>query len=367
MLCRLATNRDEGRYDPTRLTEDDEITFINVADKLSYPEGYFALSNPELYAQPNPNDPMNFNNPNGFDTSGFPNSNPVTTTPNPTTGGGTGVLNRTPVYPKTKPRIVTNLPRDLDDNPTVKPEKTPKPTPEPKTVAENDANKNPDENKNPVKSDPVEGIVINKKPLKDFAANTKVKFEKKEVDLSKNFSVVAVGVLTKDGKLDVSEDKKTKQPKSRFIKTEGDEKMIEIAKQALEAIGDSGWLGYLQAQGIDKFNFVLVQDDQQLRVIITSDQPTPEKANTTASGVNGLIQGALLLDRNNMKKLGDDERILLSNAKAGTNGNQFVLNFTLPKAQALEMITRKLNEPETPEKKPNSTAQIVESTQKTGK
>jgi hypothetical protein len=358
-------------YVATVLTEDDEITFINVADKLIYPEGYFALSNPEKYAQPNPNDPMNFGNSNGFDTSGFPNSNPTTTLPNPTTGkgGGGGVLAKSPVLPKPRKGGVVKgrLPDDFD-NPTVaKPEKTPKPAPEQKEAADNDANKNKDENKNPIKSEPVDGIVIDKTPMKKFAADTKVKYDKKEVDLTKNFRIDAVGVITKEGKLDVTEDKKTKQKKSRIIKSEGDEKMVEVAKQALEAVGDSGWLTYLRNEGIEKFNFTIIQDDQQLVVLITSEQPTPDRAKTVASKLNVVIQAAQLADRNGLKKLGDDERLLLNSAKLGANGNQFVLNFTLPKAVAQEMITRKLNEPEKTEEKPNSTAKVIEKTEKTGK
>jgi len=150
--------------------------------------------------------------------------------------------------------------------------------------------------------------------------------------------------------------------------------MITIAEQAIAAIGDSGWLGYLRNQGVEKINFTVVQYNDNLQVIITSDFPTPERANTITSGVGGMISGRLLADKNTSWKLGDDERVLLSNAKVSVNPQntrQFVLNFLLPKPLAQEMITRKLKEPveEKPtEQKPNgNNAQVKNSNQKAAK
>ena len=116
-----------------------------------------------------------------------------------------------------------------------------------------------------------------------------------------------------------------------------------------------------------------MQDNDNLQVIITSDLPTPERANTVSSGIGGIISGALLLDKNGFKKLGEDEKVLLSKANATVNpanAKQFVLNFVIPKATAQEMITRKLKEPiEKPaETKPNgSTAQIKDNNKNTVK
>jgi len=139
---------------------------------------------------------------------------------------------------------------------------------------------------------------------------------------------------------------------------EGNEQMVAIAKQAIEALGDSGWLIYLRDQNIEKINFTVVQDNDNLQVIITSDLATPERAKTVSSGVSGVISMALTLDQNNIKKLGDDERVLLSKTQVTVNpqnDKQFVLNFVLPKGTALDMITRKLNEPVEPQEvKPQS-------------
>lgn len=366
-------------FEPTVL-EDSEIIWVDQTgvERFKYPDGYRALANPELTI------PQEIPNADGI----FPTNIPGI--PNPTTSGGTDLMNKQQELPPNNPNAVNNLPSspfEINDNPTVsrqknrpyRPWKTPKNTDKtlsntsPKTLDLGDktAKSDPDKDKTETttdKNETVSAIEINKEPMKKFASDVKVKFEKKEIDLSQNFTVVAEGVLTKEGKLDTTLDKKTKQQKSRILKSEGNEQMIDIAKQAIAAIGDSGWLGYLQGQGVEKINFTVVQDNDNLQVIITSDLPTPERAKTVSSGVGGLISGALLF-----KKLGEDEKLLLSSAKASfnpQNTKQFVLNFLLPKATALDMITRKLKESEdkTTETKQNgSTAQIKENKQNTVK
>jgi hypothetical protein len=371
-------------FEPTVL-EDSEIIWVDQtgAEKYKYPEGYFALSNPELMT------PQEIPNADGSFPANIPGI------PNPTTSGGTDLMNSPQVLPPPNNNAVTKLPDspfEVNGNPTVPQKYKPfrprgpknsrnnNPTlsntsPNDLTLGDKTATKEPKPDKTPTPDNngKVAEIEINKEPMKKFASDVKVKFEKKEIDLSQNFTVVADGVLTKEGKLDTTIDKKTKLPKSRILKSEGNEQMVEVAKQAIAAIGDSGWLSYLQGLGIDKFNFTIVQDNDNLQVIITSDLPTPERANTVSSGMRGLISTAFLLDKNNVKKLGEDEKLLLSKANATVNPQntkQFVLNFLIEKPIAQEMITRKLKEPiEKPaETKPNgSTAQIKESKQNTVK
>lgn len=362
---RQTVNED---YEKTEL-ENAEIVWIPVSeDPFKYPEGYFGLSNPASLV------------PTEITGDGtFPQNIPGI--PNPTTGGGTNLMDQPQVLPQPNDNAVTNLPTTpySFENRTIPRGKTPRNrTPKNRknptlsntspnnldlgdktatTTDEKDPNKTV---KNPT-DEKVEEVVINRKPMKDFASVVKTKFDKKEVDLSQNFKVVAEGVLTKDGKLDITTDKKTKQPKSRILLKEGNAEMIAVAEQAIAAIGDSGWLGYLRNQDVEKINFTIVQDNDNLQVIITSDLPTEERAKTVSSGLSGIF-----LIGKNKKDLGDDEKVLLSNAKAIVNPDnkkQFVLNFLIPKATALEMITRRLKEVEDKpaETKPSgSTAQNKE-------
>ena len=372
-------------YEETKLSSDEEIVWIPVSDDpFNYPDGYFAQSNPQSVMTPT-------------EITGegdFPAYIPGIQ--NPTTGGGAPDLTQQqPNYPTPNNKAVSgNIPTrsyTFDDgnptnpksnksnrtkktpNPTNQALNDPSPTKLPDIDPDNPTTGNKDQNKTPDK-DKVSEVVINKKPMRDFAAVVRTKYDKKEVDLTQNFKVVAEGVLTKDGKFDTELDKKTKQKKTRVTIKEGNPEMIVIVEQAIAAIGDSGWLGYLRNQGVDKIMFTVVQDNDNLQVIITSDLATPERANTVSSGLGGIISGALLLDKNGFKKLGEDEKLLLTNAKTSVNPQnpkQFVLNFVLPKPLAQEMITRKLKEPvdenPTPDKPNGNNAQVKNTDQKAAK
>jgi hypothetical protein len=198
----------------------------------------------------------------------------------------------------------------------------------------------------PQTSEAVAEVEINKKPLTDLAEMVFAKMNAKEIDLAQPFTVQMVGTLTKEGRFDVTKDAKTKLPKSGFVKADGDAKMVEVVRQAMEALGDSGWLGYLRNLGVEKVNFTLVQDDQNLRAIIVSDFPNQDQANRVSSGFRGLVQTALLLDKSDVKKLGEDEKTLLNSAKVTSEGKNFILNVAIPKADAQALIQKKLKESE---------------------
>jgi hypothetical protein len=379
----LTTNNEyvNEPYSPTELPSADEITWVQVGeDPFKYPEGYQGFSRPE-----------SITTPIEIPTDGsFPANIPGI--PNPTTNGGsTDLMSQPQVLPQPNNNAITgDLPKSpftFDDNPTIPKGKSPRIRTTPKgqknrTLNNNSPGKLPDltpnqtaeKDPNKVVKNPTAETTaepkINKKVMKDYAAFVRDKYDKKEIDLTQNFKVVAEGVLTKEGKLDITPDKNTKQPKSRILAKEGNQQMTDVVEKAIAAIGDSGWLVYLRDQGVEKINFTVVQDNDNLQVIITSDLTTPERANTVTSGLGGVISGALMLDKNGFKKLGDDEKVLLNNAKVAVNPQntkQFVLNFVLPKPIAQEMITRKLKEPPTEEVKPQSTAQIKENNRTSAK
>ena len=370
--------------------EDADITYIDVSNDtppLKYPEGYFAIANPnEFAAMQNPDFstmPM--------DMSGFP-SNPsisngtdlmntpqVVPTPNDSAvkgtipdspfsfGSGDSAV-KTPSYKGGKIRNYnTRLPKIKNESPKTLPSddelagKT-----KDKDSKDKTEEKQPDANQPPVGSDAVTAVEINKKPLEDFAETVLEKTSaenKKKIDLTKPFMVVMDGVISKDGKF--------VRAKSKYVKSAGDQEMIDVAKEAIEAIGNSGLLGFLRNLDVEKINFTLVQDDKQIYAIIASDQKSPERANTLTSGFNGLLKSAYLLDSTGMKKLGDDEKVLLNSAKTSSKDKQFILNFAMPKKDAHDMINRNLQKEakKRAEKnnQPNSTAQNADGNSKTSK
>src|SRR5690349_9962881 len=97
---------------------------------------------------------------------------------------------------------------------------------------------------------------INKKPLQDFAANLDSKLDKDKIDLTKPFSVTLEGYLTEDGRFDPK--------RSKFTKVEGDPRIVEVGKDAIIALGDSGMLGYLRNLGVEKIRLDLSQNENNV-------------------------------------------------------------------------------------------------------
>lgn len=335
---------------------DAEITFIDVTGDtppLRYPEGYFALANPEEFA--------------AMQNSDFMMQNPIDGIPTtPIMPNGTDLMNTPQIVPPTNNNpIAGNIPDSpfgiAGDNPTVtmpqpKRVRIPKP-PKMKNSSPNElpklgadaatenSDKKPEGDKaatgktpKAVESETVSEIEINKKPFEDLGDGINDLLAKKQIDLSKNFTVVLDGAIKADGKLDPD------PKKSRFIKSEGDEQMVNVAKDAIEAVGNSGFLGYLKNLGVDRVNLTMVQDNEKIYVLIVSDQKSPEKAATTASGFNAMISSIKFADQNGLKTLDDNSKTLVNNSKVSSDGKNFVLNFTIPKQDAQNLIKQSLKQ-----------------------
>ncbi|MDQ6785276.1 MAG: hypothetical protein M3033_00455 [Acidobacteriota bacterium] len=339
---------------------DADITYIDVSNDsppLKYPEGYFALANPEQFVMPQT--ALN----SSFDMSGFPtipsmppagigssSSDLLASKPNlppvndnPIVGPLPSSISGSNPFPKYRmPKFNRGIPK------YVKPKQSPIPNDSPNELPKLDgetaknktdkpkSEKTPDANQKPIESEKVADVEINKKPFEDLGDDLNDKLEKKQVDLSKPFSVVLDATITADGKFDTT--------KSRFGKTEGDQQMVDVAKKALESVGNSGILSYLKIYGIDRVNFTLVQDDKQIYAIIKSEQKTPEKAQTSVSLINAALQGLIFADNNGIKKLDDNSKTLVNNSKVTSNGKSFILNFMIPKPMGQDLINRSLKE-----------------------
>ncbi|MGI8813170.1 MAG: hypothetical protein ACR2IH_11695 [Pyrinomonadaceae bacterium] len=338
----LGTQRDyvDEVYDKIDLGDSD-VTFISRDGDnapLSYPDGYFQIANPKQYAAMQANgDPMM--NP-GFNAGPIPGIPYVPTPSN-------SLLNTAPILPKSNPKALSGA--EPDSPFTVSGADTAKIVSGRKGMR---GGKIPSANSNtnsdtpadtqttgaepaptPLSSEAVTSLEVNKKPLTDLADMVATKWAANQIDLNQQFTVALDGILTADGKLD---PKKSKFDKSRET---GDQKMIDVAKEALEALGQSGFLTYLKSLGVDKINIVLVQDDNQVSAVITSSQRSPERAKTLSSGANGYILAGKLASKDP-----SDELTLLNAASVSADGSNFILNFAIPKPVAQEMINRKLKE-----------------------
>jgi hypothetical protein len=371
-------------YEKTSL-EDADITYIDVSGQmppLNYPEGYFALANPEEFAArqqaemiasgdmsgftmppsgsiPFPTTPGN-DLMNTTPTLPPPNNNPVAgqlpTSPlggaNPIGKGSNFPMGNYPVRKMPKmPKVKNNSPAKLPDFG----DETAKAEADKKKKAEEEAAKKEETKQPDLASMPVAEEIINKKPLQDFGDEVLDKVAAKTVDLTKPFAIVMQGSITKDAKFD--------QKKSRYIKADGDQEMIDVAKSAIEAIGDSGILTYLQQLNVEKITFTLVQDEKEIYAIISSDQPSEQKAKTVSSGFNTMLS----IGKSTVKEA--DTLALLNAATVENQGKNFVLNFKLNKPIAQELIKRALDKAQAKrqeKQQPNGTA-VTKPVQNSGK
>ncbi|MCB1025324.1 MAG: hypothetical protein KDB79_13095 [Acidobacteria bacterium] len=347
-------------YNKTSIKDSDVIWVDQTGEgpKFTYPEGYF-------YKEPL-SDPLDPNSSIG-DSIIPPSSNsPIEIIP-PPSNNDSGLIGRRQNLPKKNPKPVSgDLPDSIigsksDKDDKNKPDETDNQTADKdKTDGKDPGKKDPVEENSAKNNDPVKGLDINKKPLLDFADEVLVKWETKKVDLSQQFRVKLVGALTENGRLDPK--------KTRYTEAIGDEGMIEVAKRAIESVGDSGWLDYLGRFDVKTMNIVFAQNDSQLVAVVDSDLPSAEKANTAASGLRGIIQAALLLHSNGIKKLKDDEVVLLKAANITSEGKKLKINFNLAKPTAQQMIDSRLKEyqadklkkkdQDSTQPKPNGTADL---------
>jgi len=378
----LGTDREDvdKDYEKTELADAD-ITYIDVSGvtpPLTYPEGYFALANPEdqFTAMQNPADFSMTNPIPGI--PGFPTTPAIT--------GGTDLMNTPQVTPTPNNNAITGIvpdkPFSMSDNPIAttppirnrkfprsvnrKPLKYNSPPKLPKfedgTTAENkiedkqegkQEDKQIDKTQKELKSDPVAEIEINKKPIKDLGAfvNTLLKDEKNKLNLQAHFTATATGKLTKEGKLD---------PKTYKIEAKSaDEKMVEVVQESIEALNDAGYLQYLKKLSGKDLSLMLQQDETGITAVVQSELKDADEARSLKNALNLSISIAKLTKTGADDK---DDLELLNGATVENDGKKIVIKFAIKNPLAQEMIKRKLLEQET-KPQTNNTAKSVSTSQ----
>jgi len=350
-------------YDPTRLSKDDDVTFVDVSNleaPLEYPEGYFQIANPDQQFASVDQTAMN----NGFIAPGIPSNPTVTTTPD---------LTNTPqVLPPANPNAVEGtLPTFNDANPTT-PRNRRNPrlnrTPNGTTVADANANTNTNSNSNPTvqnsntpnanataqQDEPVlddHGVFINKKPLNDQLNETIKQVDQNKIKLDEPFKVTiaATLALNKDGKTYTLRDAKpVVDPKVK-----NDPVIEKVVQDWILRIGDSGWLGYLNVVDVNKklkSRKVIIsveQNQTDFTANIRSELSTENDAKTAASGLSLILTTGAQAGKG-------DVPLFLGAAKSTNQGNYLIFDFALPKDKVQEMIQHKLDEARASAAKPSS-------------
>lgn len=353
----FGTERDfvDVTYDRVDLGDAEVVWLDRTGDMgpFTYPEGYFQIANPEKFTAPDPsaNPTLNYIAP------GIPSVN-----------AGGDLFSRKPNLPSPNPDSVRGqIPTSPfaieggDENPTIDANSNRGrggriPT-DPKNANSNidqqvaDANTNANTgNPTVVPTGPVEGIEINKRPMADLGDFVNDLREKKQVNLASSFSVNAKGKLNKEGRFD---------PKSfRFVQASStDAKLVDVVKEAIEAINVAGYLQYLEMLSGKDLAIAIQQDDVNISSVVESEM----ESETRARSVKTLIELAITEAKN--KKSGEDadqndkdDLVLLEGLKVETEGKKVVIRFLGPKAVVHPMIERKLEERAAEAKKPTGNA-----------
>lgn len=306
----------DREYSRTEVGEDVQMLTL-AHDKFRYPPGYFATEEQlKALAVPTPTIPQITFTPS-----------PVRQIPFPTPTAEASPS----VSPEASPVAKTDVEVAADSK--AEDPKTPATDPKTPEEAEQELNKIAAENNvvRPSEND------INTRPLKDWLSRANALRDKGQLDLSSEIEITIAASLNTDCKLtDPSVIQKT-----------GDSRLIDVAKDMVAAIGDSGMLSFLRDPSKVKDPTKLSCDAMPLQVTIKLDQndiaakvetqaDSPERAVQMAKGYNTLLAVG------EFAKRGHDEEILYRNTKVTSDGKQILVNFSMPRPTASEMLKKQL-------------------------
>ncbi|MBA2526321.1 MAG: hypothetical protein H0V18_11175 [Pyrinomonadaceae bacterium] len=295
-------------YSKTEVAEDAQMLSL-AHDKFRYPRGYFATEGQLQAVALTPSVPqMTFT----------PNLSRQLPTPTPTPEASPSLS------PEASP-AATTVAKAADNSKAADPK-----TPE---EAERELNKIAAENNvvRPNEND------INTRPLKDWLARANALRDKGQLDLSSEIEITIAASLNTDCKL----------TNPNVLQKRGDSRLIDVAKDMVSAIGDSGMLSFLRDPRKVTDPTKLSCDAMPLQVTIKLDQndiaakvesqaDSPERAVQMAKGYN------TLLTVGEFAKRGHDEEILYRNTKVTSEGKQILVNFSMPRPTASEMLKKQL-------------------------
>jgi len=206
-------------------------------------------------------------------------------------------------------------------------------------VAENKDQTKPDEsklfNKKPleenkdqtkIETKPDESKNFNKKPLEDFGARYGEVILKNDIDINAPFQIEVTGDLDESGKL---------VNPALVIRPGSNEKMTEIAKEAVLAFGSSQLLKPLYDIGGRNIKIILAQNQTELQALIFTETDSENRARALVSMLN-------LYLKNLKVKEGTDEAILMKNVEISAQGKTLIINFLIPNDEKNQMVRKNL-------------------------
>jgi hypothetical protein len=302
-------------YNKTEIGEDVQLLQLPAA-KFRYPDGYFATETQIQLAQalqasaPGP--------PLAVDLKPFSIPTP---SPTPEVSPSPAASVSPEASPGASPAVATTAENTKTETP-----KTPE-------QAEQELNKIAAENSvvRPSENE------INTRPLKEWLAKADDMRNKGQLDLTAAVEITIAAKLSPECKL----------VDATVVQKTGDARLIDVAKEMVAAIGDSGMLSFLRDPKKIKDPKVFNCDAMPLQLTIKLDQTeisakveteadSPQRATEMASGYNGLLTVGQFARR------GKDEEVLYRNTKVTSEDKKILVNFSMPRETASEMLKKQL-------------------------
>jgi hypothetical protein len=167
---------------------------------------------------------------------------------------------------------------------------------------------------------------INKKPLKDWLASWNEKYQSGKLDLNKTIELVIVAQRDEKGKLH----------DPQVVSKSGDPVLIEAGKELVAAVNDSNVLYFLEGVGGGTVRFIVKLDAVQVTASVESEVESEARAEKMAATYG------LMLFLGEKAKSGKDEAVIYQNTQISARGKQVVVNFSMPRQAAGDMLKKQL-------------------------
>jgi len=300
-------------YTHTDIEDADIIDFSN--EKFHYPEGYWAMDQqglPPVTEQlpvTNPFTPAHF--------SRLPNPSPspsVSPSPSPTP----------PVL------IAGNNPDSKTPGKTSEAKPSPAVSPEDKATEQAQKELEAASKKTGIEL-PEEGE-INKAPFRALATYATQLRDAKKLDLNKPFEISIETTLDSQGKL----------IKPTVARKSGDDTLVDLGKELVSAMNDSGVLFYLKKINEDnpgaKVVFTIKQDGDDVSATVETEAKSADSANKLSRAFDiMLLAGAA-------SRKGHDEELLLKSTKVSAEANKLIFKLSMPHQDVVDIVQRGMAE-----------------------
>jgi len=298
-------------YQATQIRDD--VQLVQLSDKFRYPDGYFQFQSqlaagqvPGQTPTPDPFAPRiisQASKESKVDPEASPSPSPATSASPAASPGASASPSAAAVAqasPSPSPLTPDEAQKELE-----------------KTAEQNNITL-PEENE------------INKKPLKDLAAQMNDLKNEGKLDLNKPFEIVIEAELNDQAKL----------VNARFKKKEGDAILQDLFSRMVTALNDSGLLIFLRPISDDNpgatVTITIKQGAKDVLASVESEASSPGSAVKLAKDYNNMLAlGA-------WSRAGKDEGELMKNSTATPDGKKVAVNFSMPRQTVVDMINKQL-------------------------